>query len=132
MKSFLPLFFVTVPIFLSGCAGVTNAPPTPDAGAVRCASFETATNGVYTNGADLEGWVVTGNEVGIVTDPTGACSGSNYLALTSGSIARTFATNAASFINSNTMREAPASQIGGLATAMPGTSLAPTMERCRT
>ena len=54
--------------------------------------FETLTNGVYTSGAVLEGWTVTSNQVGIVTDPNGAHSGANYLALTSGRIARTFPT----------------------------------------
>ncbi len=90
-------------------------------------SFETVTNGVYTNGAILEGWLVTNNlvtiattngpvfltndEVGIVTDPNGDqfvtsnlvssnvvfvtnSLGTNYLALTSGRIIKTFgATN---------------------------------------
>lgn len=94
-------------------------------------SWETVTNGVYTNNTNapvrLEGWLVTNdvvtvetpdgtnlvtnNEVGIVTDPTGDqyitltnvpttntlvtnSLGSNYLALTSGRIVQTFgATN---------------------------------------
>jgi autotransporter-associated beta strand protein len=77
-------------------------------------SWETVTNGVYTNGAVLEGWLVTNNivpilatntpayvtndEVGIVTDPVGDgfagtntnTLGSNYLALTSARIIQTF------------------------------------------
>jgi autotransporter-associated beta strand protein len=83
-------------------------------------SFETVTNGVYTNGAVLEGWLVTNNvvmitatnppvfvtngEVGIVTDVNGELLtnvsgtnvivtntlGSNYLALTSARIIQTF------------------------------------------
>jgi autotransporter-associated beta strand protein len=74
-------------------------------------SFETVTNGVYTNGAILEGWLVTNDvvaiqsngipglltndEVGIVADPNGELIGAtnlgtNYLALTSGHILQTF------------------------------------------
>jgi len=77
-------------------------------------SFEDVTNGVYTNGAILDGWLVTNNlvpisttsgpgyltndEVGIVTDAPGDVAGSNnlgtnYLALTSGHIVKTFGTN---------------------------------------
>jgi len=54
--------------------------------------FETVPSGVYPSGSVLEGWSVTSNKVGIVTNPKGAYSGVNYLALTSGHIARTFAT----------------------------------------
>ena len=54
--------------------------------------FETISSGIYPTGSVLEGWSVTSNKVGIVTDPKGAHSGVNYLALTSGHIARTFAT----------------------------------------
>jgi autotransporter-associated beta strand protein len=86
-------------------------------------SFETVTNGVYTNGAILEGWLVTNNvvtiantnsptyltndEVGIVTDPAGDIAGtnslgSNYLALTSARIIQTFgATNKFQITNGN-------------------------------
>ncbi len=83
-------------------------------------SFETVPAGVYTNGAILEGWLVTNNvvaiqttngpgfltndEVGIVADPNGDqfittnatnglvtnSLGANYLALTSGHIIQTF------------------------------------------
>jgi autotransporter-associated beta strand protein len=74
-------------------------------------SFETVTNGVYTNGSVLEGWLVTNNvvtvqttngltlltndEVGIVADPNGELIGTNslgtnYLALTSARIIQTF------------------------------------------
>jgi subtilisin-like proprotein convertase family protein len=85
-------------------------------------SFETVTNGVYTNGALLEGWLVTNDvvsiedtngtefvtndEVGIVADPNGDqfindgvtnSLGSNYLALTSGHIMQTFGTTNAPF-----------------------------------
>lgn len=74
-------------------------------------SFEDVTNGTYTNGAILDGWLVTNtivdvysngtvslqtnDTVGIVTDPAGEIYGatnlgSNYLALTSGRIVQTF------------------------------------------
>jgi hypothetical protein len=55
-------------------------------------SFETLSNGVCTNGSVIEGWLVTSNEVSIVTDPAGAYSGDNYLALGSGHITKAFTT----------------------------------------
>jgi hypothetical protein len=58
----------------------------------QAASFETVPSGVYTAGSVLAGWTVASNEVGIVTDPKGAYNGANYLALTSGHIVKTFAT----------------------------------------
>jgi subtilisin-like proprotein convertase family protein len=55
--------------------------------------FEGLTNGIYTAGQSVGGgWGVATNEVGIVTDPNGAYSGTNYLALTSGQITNTFPT----------------------------------------
>jgi subtilisin-like proprotein convertase family protein len=89
-------------------------------------SFETVSNGVYTTGAILEGWLVTNNvvtimttngpalltndEVGIVTDPNGDIFtnslvtnslGTNYLALTSGHIIQTFGATNPSFTSAN-------------------------------
>jgi subtilisin-like proprotein convertase family protein len=55
-------------------------------------SFEDVTGGVYTNGQSVDGWEVAANEVSVMTEPTVAHTGSNYLALTTGRLTRTFAT----------------------------------------
>ena len=49
--------------------------------------FEQATAGDYTKGTTFgNGWIVTNNQVSVVTDPATANEGSNYLALASGTI----------------------------------------------
>jgi subtilisin-like proprotein convertase family protein len=48
--------------------------------------------GTYGVGANVDGWIVSTNEVGVVTDPTNAYAGSNFLALTTGTLRQTFAT----------------------------------------
>jgi subtilisin-like proprotein convertase family protein len=50
-------------------------------------SFEQTSAGAYTSGSMFgNGWAVTSNQVSVVTDPTNAYDGSNYLALASGTI----------------------------------------------
>ncbi len=55
-------------------------------------SFESVRGGDYSAPAILEGWTVTANEVAVVTDPRGAFSGSNFLALADGTVTKTFPT----------------------------------------
>ena len=51
-------------------------------------SFETATAGTYdTNSVPFEGWRVVTNKASVVTDPTLAYDGTNFLALGSGEVA---------------------------------------------
>ena len=55
--------------------------------------FEQATAGDYTNGQTFgKGWTVISNQVTVVTDPTNAYEGSNFLALASGAISNTLPT----------------------------------------
>lgn len=52
--------------------------------------FESNASGTYSLGSTFDGWVVTNNEIGLVTDSRGAHGGSNYLALADGRISKTF------------------------------------------
>jgi subtilisin-like proprotein convertase family protein len=54
--------------------------------------FEDVPAGTYTNGQSVDGWLVAANQVGVMTDPKVAHTGSNFLALTTGRLTRTFAT----------------------------------------
>jgi subtilisin-like proprotein convertase family protein len=56
--------------------------------------FEATPAGVYAAGQPITGtgWQVTSNEVSVVTDPTVAYAGSNYLALANGTISQTYST----------------------------------------
>jgi subtilisin-like proprotein convertase family protein len=54
--------------------------------------FETAAAGDYVAPSTVEGWSVISNQVSVVTDPTNAYAGSNFLALANGSITRTLPT----------------------------------------
>ena len=54
--------------------------------------FEGLSTSTYTNGQSVAGWQVATNEVSVMTDPTVARAGSNYLALANGRIAQTFTT----------------------------------------
>ncbi|MGZ5566823.1 MAG: LamG-like jellyroll fold domain-containing protein, partial [Limisphaerales bacterium] len=56
--------------------------------------FETALSGTYSNGSVVEAWNVITNEAGVVADAALANSGTNFLALGSGAINRSFATKA--------------------------------------
>ena len=61
---------------------------------ITSTGFEGITNGTYTNGQAIggSGWTVETNQVGVMNDPHNAHAGSNFLALTTGRIAQTFAT----------------------------------------
>ncbi|HEX4120987.1 MAG TPA: LamG-like jellyroll fold domain-containing protein, partial [Verrucomicrobiae bacterium] len=54
--------------------------------------FENMAAGTYTNGQRVGNWTVATNQVGVITEPSIAHTGSNYLALTSGRITNTFMT----------------------------------------
>ena len=55
--------------------------------------FEQAMAGDYTNGQTFgKGWTVISNQVTVVTDPTNAYEGSNFLALASGAVSNTLPT----------------------------------------
>ncbi len=56
------------------------------------AGFENAARGTYRAGARVAGWLVTSNEVSVMTEPAFPSTGSNYLALSTGRLTRTFAT----------------------------------------
>jgi subtilisin-like proprotein convertase family protein len=56
--------------------------------------FEGQTAQDYTSGQTVAGWTVLTNQVSVVTDPTNACVGSNFLALASGVISNTLPTAA--------------------------------------
>ena len=56
---------------------------------VTSASFESAAAGDYTNGMAVGNWIVTNNQVSVVTDPANAFAGNNFLALASGGISYT-------------------------------------------
>lgn len=55
-------------------------------------SFEGMTSADYTVGGNLSGWNITSNQVSLVTDPTNAYDGSNFVALASGVISNTLPT----------------------------------------
>jgi subtilisin-like proprotein convertase family protein len=55
-------------------------------------TFENAPATNYTFGQPVDGWDVIGNQVSVVTDPTNAYQGTNFLALANGTISATLAT----------------------------------------
>ena len=55
-------------------------------------SFEAMSAANYTNGQVFAGWTVLTNQVSVVTDPTNAYQGSNFLALANGVVSNTLAT----------------------------------------
>jgi hypothetical protein len=55
-------------------------------------NFEGVPSGIYTRGHLVAGWLVCASEVSVVTDPNFARTGSNYLALATGRLRRTFST----------------------------------------
>ncbi|HTX21011.1 MAG TPA: LamG-like jellyroll fold domain-containing protein [Candidatus Aquilonibacter sp.] len=57
-------------------------------------SFEGINPANYTNGQVVTGWTVLTNQVSVVTDPTNAYQGSNFLALANGIISNTLPTTA--------------------------------------
>ena len=81
-------------------------------------SFETNVPGVYTNGqkiGDFNEWTVTSNSVTVVSDPTNAASGLNYVALGNGIISTILPTvRGQPYIFQYSYRGADLSIVGGV------------------
>jgi subtilisin-like proprotein convertase family protein len=76
-----------LPPYASVAALTTNLPLFTD-------GFETAVPGTYTSNSVIEGWTVVTNEAGVITDPSIANSGNNFLALGSAQISQLLPTTA--------------------------------------
>jgi subtilisin-like proprotein convertase family protein len=79
----VPIKFAPPPYATNSVTPLTN---------IYVSGFEDVTNGVYSMGESLDGWTVVASEVGVMTDPSVAYAGSNFLALASGRLAQTFTT----------------------------------------
>ncbi len=84
-RAIVPIKFAPPPFaIVSGASNLT----------LLTSGFEGQTAGAYTNGQSVDGWIVTNNQVGLISDPALAQAGSNFLALSSGTIMRTLPTTA--------------------------------------
>jgi subtilisin-like proprotein convertase family protein len=78
-----PIKFAPPPFATNSITPLTN---------ISVSGFGDVTNGVYTIGESLDGWTILTNEVGVMNDPSVGYNSSNFLALSSGRLAQTFAT----------------------------------------
>ncbi|MDB6018821.1 MAG: Peptidase and in kexin sedolisin [Pedosphaera sp.] len=81
-KALVPIKFAIPPFGGTNVAG----------GSAPLSDFETSAPGDYLAVTGVDGWTVLSNKVTVLSDPTQARTGSNYLGLRNGSISRTLPT----------------------------------------